>query len=127
MCKIRLNKYLIKLKSFSKQTLIFFIKILFNIKMKRTLKKKKSESSIDDNQSSSNTCSRRKQRQRLENSLGELTKNVIKYIKKSGEKEIQINNLVTDLGVKKRRIYDITNVLEGNKSKNYFLNIYLFF
>ena len=82
--------------------------------MKRTLKKKKSESSSEDNQSSSVTCSRRKQRQRLENSLGELTKNVIKYIKKSGEKEIQINNLVTDLGVKKRRIYDITNVLEGN-------------
>ena len=50
----------------------------------------------------------------MENSLGELTKNVIKYIKKSGENDIQINNLVEDLNVKKRRIYDITNVLEGN-------------
>jgi hypothetical protein len=82
--------------------------------MKRNLKKKiKSETSSENMHSSTINYNRRKHRQRIENSLGELTKNVIKYIKKSGENEIQINSLVDDLKVKKRRIYDITNVLEG--------------
>lgn len=58
--------------------------------------------------------SKRRSRQRQENSLGELTKNFIKYIKKQGGKEININDVVKELKVKKRRIYDITNVLEGN-------------
>ena len=50
---------------------------------------------------------------RVENSLGELTKNFVNYIKTSGRKTININDLVHELKVKKRRIYDITNVLEG--------------
>ena len=48
-----------------------------------------------------------------ENSLGQLTKNFINYIKKTGNKSININDLVNELSVKKRRIYDITNVLQG--------------
>ena len=48
-----------------------------------------------------------------ENSLGQLTKNFINYIKKTGRKSININDLVKELCVKKRRIYDITNVLQG--------------
>ena len=48
-----------------------------------------------------------------ENSLGTLTKNFINYIKKTGRKSININDLVNELSVKKRRIYDITNVLQG--------------
>ena len=48
-----------------------------------------------------------------ENSLGQLTKNFINYIKKTGRKSININDLVNELSVKKRRIYDITNVLQG--------------
>ena len=48
-----------------------------------------------------------------ENSLGQLTKNFINYIKITGKKSININDLVNELGVKKRRIYDITNVLQG--------------
>ena len=48
-----------------------------------------------------------------ENSLGQLTKNFINYIKTTGKKSININDLVNELGVKKRRIYDITNVLQG--------------
>ncbi len=63
-----------------------------------------------------------KPRQRQENSLGELTKNVINYIKKNGKKEINISTIVNELQVKKRRIYDITNVLEGMKIYNLFLN-----
>jgi len=56
---------------------------------------------------------KRKNRQRQENSLGELTKNFIKYIKEKKNKEVNINEAVKKLKVKKRRIYDITNVLEG--------------
>ena len=48
-----------------------------------------------------------------ENSLGKLTKDFINYIKTEGRKSININDLVNKLGVKKRRIYDITNVLQG--------------
>ena len=48
-----------------------------------------------------------------ENSLGQLTRNFLDYIKKKGRVNININDLVNDLGVKKRRIYDITNVLQG--------------
>ena len=47
-----------------------------------------------------------------ENSLGKLTKDFINYIKTEGRKSININDLVNKLGVKKRRIYDITNVLQ---------------
>jgi transcription factor E2F6 len=59
------------------------------------------------------TKTKRKSRQRQENSLGELTKNFINYIKEQGGREININDVVKQLKVKKRRIYDITNVLEG--------------
>ncbi len=82
-------------------------------------------SNIDCNQSDSefeeNSCQENyvsikggsKVRQRQENSLGELTKNFINYIKEQNTKEIDINEVVKKLKVKKRRIYDITNVLEG--------------
>ena len=50
---------------------------------------------------------------KLENSLGQLNRNFLQYIKKKGRVNININDLVKDLGVKKRRIYDITNVLQG--------------
>ncbi len=53
-------------------------------------------------------------RQRQENSLGELTRNFIEFIHSQGDKIININDVVRKLNVKKRRIYDITNVLEGN-------------
>ena len=48
-----------------------------------------------------------------ENSLAQLTQNFLNYIKKKGRINISINELVEDLKVKKRRIYDITNVLQG--------------
>ena len=50
---------------------------------------------------------------RQENSLCQLTKKVLQYIKNKKKTNININELVKDLGVKKRRIYDITNVLQG--------------
>ena len=50
---------------------------------------------------------------RQENSLCQLTKKVLQYIKNKKKLNININELVKDLEVKKRRIYDITNVLQG--------------
>ena len=48
-----------------------------------------------------------------DNTLGKLTKSFLQYIKEKGSINININDLVKDLSVKKRRIYDITNVLQG--------------
>ena len=50
---------------------------------------------------------------RQENSLCKLTKKVLEYIRIKNKVNININELVKELGVKKRRIYDITNVLQG--------------
>lgn len=61
----------------------------------------------------------RKQKSRQINSLEELTKKFMKYIldKKSiletERKTIDLKDVMKKIGVKKRRIYDITNVLEG--------------
>ncbi|CAI2360569.1 unnamed protein product [Moneuplotes crassus] len=52
-------------------------------------------------------------RTRQENSLGELTKKFIELIKQSENNTIDLNYAVEQLDVQKRRIYDITNVLEG--------------
>lgn len=69
----------------------------------------------------SNNDAQRKPKFRQENSLGELTKNFIKYIKESSDRIVHINDAVRNLKVKKRRIYDITNVLEG-KYINYLIH-----
>ena len=66
---------------------------------------------------------KKQKRQRQENSLDELTKEFIDYVLKSTSKDIFINDLVKKLKVKKRRIYDITNVLEGKLIIKY--NIYI--
>jgi E2F/DP family winged-helix DNA-binding domain/E2F transcription factor CC-MB domain len=50
---------------------------------------------------------------RHENSLGVLTRKFVKLIKQSPELTLDLNEAVRSLDVQKRRIYDITNVLEG--------------
>jgi hypothetical protein len=50
---------------------------------------------------------------RQENSLSVLTKKFIELIQQSENKQIDLNDAVVTLNVQKRRIYDITNVLEG--------------
>jgi transcription factor E2F3 len=50
---------------------------------------------------------------RQENSLGELTKKFLALIQLAKDKCIDLNEAVNELKVQKRRIYDITNVLEG--------------
>jgi len=49
----------------------------------------------------------------MENSLGELTKKFVTILKQSENESIDLNQAVVKLNVQKRRIYDITNVLEG--------------
>ena len=58
-----------------------------------------------------------KYRQKKESGLGGLTKNFLKFIKNSSNRIINLNDAVKALKFKKRRIYDITNVIEG---KNFF-------
>lgn len=60
----------------------------------------------------------RKQKNRSINSLDELTKKFVRYISSSDNDIINLNTVMEKIKAKKRRIYDITNVLEGN------LNIY---
>jgi hypothetical protein len=60
---------------------------------------------------------------RYDNSLGLLTKKFIQLIKDADGGTVDLNQASEFLGVQKRRIYDITNVLEGiglieKKSKN---------
>jgi len=50
---------------------------------------------------------------RQDNSLSVLTKKFVELIKESPDRTIDLNTAVNKLNVQKRRIYDITNVLEG--------------
>ena len=52
-------------------------------------------------------------RTRHENGLVELTRNFINLIKEAPEQCVDLNDIVGKLAVQKRRIYDITNVLQG--------------
>ena len=58
-------------------------------------------------------CGKRSKRTRQENSLGELTQKFIKLIQEAPNLSIDLNEAANSLNVQKRRIYDITNVLEG--------------
>jgi transcription factor E2F3 len=49
----------------------------------------------------------------MENSLGELTRKFIHMMQTSPNQTVDLNEAATELDVQKRRIYDITNVLEG--------------
>ena len=50
---------------------------------------------------------------RQTNSLDEITKKFIRYVLKSKSRIIDLKIVAKNINVKKRRIYDITNVLEG--------------
>ena len=60
---------------------------------------------------------------RYDSSLGLLTKKFVQLIQSAPEGVLDLNQAATSLNVQKRRIYDITNVLEGiglieKRSKN---------
>ncbi|XP_061229687.1 transcription factor E2F2 [Neopsephotus bourkii] len=64
------------------------------------------------------------ERTRYDTSLGLLTKKFIRLLHESPDGVVDLNRAAEVLGVQKRRIYDITNVLEGiqlirKKSKNH--------
>lgn len=61
--------------------------------------------------------------ERKKNSLEEIAQKFIKYISKLKNDKIYIKNVVKALNIKQRRIYDITNVLEGR----YIYYLILFF
>ncbi|KRH95105.1 Transcription factor E2F/dimerization partner (TDP) [Pseudoloma neurophilia] len=50
---------------------------------------------------------------RVENSLYALTKKFFEFLKATYPKPINTNNLASFLKVSKRRVYDVTNILEG--------------
>lgn len=54
-----------------------------------------------------------KTKARHDNSLSVLTKKFVQLIKSSPDLTLDLNQAVKELYVQKRRIYDITNVLEG--------------
>lgn len=50
---------------------------------------------------------------RYDNSLGLLTRKFVALLRSSPTGVLDLNQAAAQLGVQKRRIYDITNVLEG--------------
>lgn len=50
---------------------------------------------------------------RFDNSLGLLTRRFVQLLKDSPDGVVDLNGAASQLEVQKRRIYDITNVLEG--------------
>ena len=77
------------------------------------------EKKKSSNKSNQHYCSRR-QKSRQINSLDELTKKFMKCVQESESNTINLNTVMKKIKVKKRRIYDITNVLEGT-SNNYLI------
>ena len=55
----------------------------------------------------------RKKKSRQINSLDEITKKFMKCVLEAESNTINLNTVMKKIKVKKRRIYDITNVLEG--------------
>jgi hypothetical protein len=71
------------------------------------------EKKTSSNKAKNTHNNNRKQKSRQINSLDELTKKFIKCASESGSNIINLNTIMKKMRVKKRRIYDITNVLEG--------------
>ena len=87
---------------------------------RRTGKRKKDIDSIEIKQAATTTSMGGA---RFDNSLGLLTQKFVDLLKHAPEGVLDLNLAAEKLGVQKRRIYDITNVLEGigliiKKSKN---------
>ena len=56
-----------------------------------------------------------KKTRRQNNSLDYLTKKFAKYVYNSDSDKINLSKAINEIKIKKRRIYDITNVFEGKK------------
>ncbi|KAG1106993.1 hypothetical protein G6F42_016531 [Rhizopus arrhizus] len=64
-------------------------------------------------QAPANSFSSSPQSCRYDSSLGLLTKKFIALLRSSAHGDLDLNRAASQLKVQKRRIYDITNVLEG--------------
>ena len=84
---------------------------------KRGVKREEIEGNEEEEEDELSNGSRGGQKEmgrgRQDNSLSVLTKKFIDLIKSSENATIDLNEAVEILKVQKRRIYDITNVLEG--------------
>ena len=79
------------------------------------LKGKESDNSLVESKENNNISKNdRKMKKRQLNSLEEFTKKFMNYVLESNEQMIDLNMLTKNINLKKRRIYDITNVFEGN-------------
>jgi len=87
------------------------ISTIKNLNLENNLLEK--ESKINKKLNQKTYLNKKQKKQRQENSLDELTRSFINYVKETKNVKININEIVKKLKVKKRRIYDITNVLEG--------------
>ena len=67
--------------------------------------------------------SKKKVKNRRLNSLEELTKKFVQCVYEENNNIINLKKVIEKIKVKKRRIYDITNVLEGKWIYNLFINI----
>eukprot|EP00518_Triparma_eleuthera_P001069 CAMPEP_0182467818 /NCGR_PEP_ID=MMETSP1319-20130603/14571_1 /TAXON_ID=172717 /ORGANISM="Bolidomonas pacifica, Strain RCC208" /LENGTH=303 /DNA_ID=CAMNT_0024667947 /DNA_START=256 /DNA_END=1164 /DNA_ORIENTATION=+ len=81
-------------------------------------------SSAPPSASSSSSSAPPKRGSRYDSSLGLLTKKFVQLLTEAPDQVLDLNVAAEKLGVQKRRIYDITNVLEGislieKKSKNH--------
>lgn len=80
-------------------------------------------SNSNANNNSASAAKRTPEGNRADTSLGILTKKFVDLLQESPDGVVDLNDASTKLAVQKRRIYDITNVLEGigileKKSKN---------
>jgi len=56
-----------------------------------------------------------------DNSLGKLSKKFIDLFNASEDKIFQISDIIKKLKIQKRRLYDLTNVFEGNVSGSFII------
>jgi sulfite reductase alpha subunit-like flavoprotein len=100
------------------------ISTIKNLNLENNLLEKESKLTKKMNQKT--YLNKKQKKQRQENSLDELTRSFINYVKETKNVKININEIVKKLKVKKRRIYDITNVLEGKILNIIFIFSYFF-
>ena len=100
------------------------ISTIKNLNLENNLLEK--ESNLTKKMNQKTYLNKKQKKQRQENSLDELTRSFINYVKETKNVKININEIVKKLKVKKRRIYDITNVLEGKILNIIFIFSYFF-
>ena len=86
-----------------------------NVKKKFSILKVKenNEKQAEENKKIDEARNKKKKMNRHNNSLEELTRKFIRYVLENKSNCVDLNEFKKKMKVQKRRIYDITNVLEG--------------